>query len=274
MAKNISVLSLFAVVVFVAIFLYSQEMDLNLKNSTFVTGYILLILMLAVALFNSRKKLSMLPLGKASSWLVFHMVGGLLCMGMFWLHTKTLWPYGIYEGFLAGTFYLVSLSGILGYFIQKNNARKLTETEIEVIYERIPIELLEIREKVEDIILECAEKTGSDTLANHYSNTLTWFFQKPRFYWSTLFGSLTPIGVGKPTNWIHKQNNPVKKYLNDEELKYFQEIDELANLKVLVDRHFVYQDLNKKWLLFHVPLSVALVALAFWHLLLVEVYAR
>jgi hypothetical protein len=50
-------------------------------------------------------------------------------------------------------------------------------------------------------------------------------------------------------------------------------LEEVFELKILVDTHFVHQNLNKKWLLLHVPLSVGLVIMALWHLLLVEVYA-
>ena len=90
-----------------------------------------------------------------------------LCVALFWIHTKSIWPQGLYEGFLAGAFYLVSISGIVGYLLQRLNSHKLTETGIEVIYERIPLELREIQEKAEEYILECTESTGRDVLANH-----------------------------------------------------------------------------------------------------------
>ncbi len=272
MKQNIITLSIFGIAAFIVLLIVSQRMDLNLEDSSVVTGYVLIAVMLCVALFNTRKKLTMIPLGKASSWLVFHLVGGVFCIALFWLHTKTIWPKGIYEGFLAGTFYLVSISGILGYLIQRGNSRKLTETGVEVIYERIPLEIKEIRDKAQEHVLECTEKTGSDTLANHYMDTLAWYFQKPRFYWATLFGSLTPLGVGMPRTWLRNKGDPVKRYLTADELAFFERVEKLAELKILIDRHYVYQDLNKKWLLFHVPLSTGLVIMALWHLLLVEVY--
>ena len=267
MTKNISILSIFGVIALVVVGYNAQKMDLNLQNSSVLTGYTLIAVMLCVALLNTRKKLSMIPLGKASSWVVFHVVGGLLCVALFWVHTNTFWPKGFYEGFLAGAFYLVSLSGIFGYLIQRLNSRKLTETGIEVIYERIPLELREIQEKAEEYIRECTEATGSDVLANHYLNTMVWYFQKPRFYWSILFGA------GNAKVWFRSEGASVKRYLSSEELDYFRHLEELVELKMLVDTHFVHQNLNKKWLLLHVPLSVGLVIMALWHLLLVEVYA-
>lgn len=266
MAMQISVFSVLALIVFIFIFNTSQEMLQNLENPAIITGYILIAVMVCVALLNLRKKLTMLPIGNASTWLRFHVVAGVFCMALFWLHTGIFWPKGLYEQFLAGIFYLVSLSGILGYIIQKINSRKLTETGIEVIYERIPLEISEIRKQAEEYMLECTENTGSETLANHYIDSMAWYFQKPRFVWSTLFGA------GRATVWIRNKGNSVKRYLNKEELEYLNHLLELAEIKKLIDTHFARQSLNKKWLLFHVPLSTALIILALWHFLLVEVY--
>ncbi len=267
MTKNISLVSVFALIVFAVVWFSARKMDLVFLESSIMTGYTLFSVILFVALFNIRKKLSMIPLAKASTWLVFHVAGGLLCIALFWLHTKTLWPRGVFEGFFAASFYLVSLSGIAGYILQRVNARKLTDTGIEVIYERVPAELAEIRERVEEIVVECTENTGSDILANHYLDTLSWYFRKPRFYISSVFG------LGGGGVWLRTKAATVKRYLSDEELAYFNQIEDLANLKLLVDVHYSHQDLNKKWLLVHLPLSVAMLVMVLWHLLLVEVYA-
>ena len=96
---------------------------------------------------------------------------------------------------------------------------------------------------------------------------MVWYFQKPRFYWSTLFGA------GNAKVWFRSEGASVKRYLSSDELEYFRHLEELVELKILVDTHFAHQNLNKKWLLLHVPLSVGLVIMALWHLLLVEVYA-
>ncbi len=48
---------------------------------------------------------------------------------------------------------------------------------------------------------------------------------------------------------------------------------ELGTLKILIDRNYVCQDLMKKWLLVHVPLSMAVILVSIWHFLLVNVYA-
>ena len=72
------------------------------------TGWILFSVMVFLAAFNTRKKLAMLPLGSARVWLHAHMAGGLLALALFWLHTGSVWPHGLYLKALAACFYLVS----------------------------------------------------------------------------------------------------------------------------------------------------------------------
>ena len=223
--------------------------------------------MLLLGFFNIRKRLSMLPVGRGSIWLAFHVVAGVLAIAMFWLHTGTVWPGGTYEQVLTVLFYLVSLTGVFGYIILRGLPRRLTQTGIEIMYERIPAEISEIREKVEALSLECTEKTGSDTVAQHYIGTLNWFFQRPRFGISHL------LGGDAAGHWLRGPGTAARRYLNNDEKEYFDQILELGAMKVLVDRHYVCQDLMKKWLLVHVPLSMAVILLSIWHFLLVNVYA-
>jgi hypothetical protein len=63
------------------------------------------------------------------------------------------------------------------------------------------------------------------------------------------------------------------RYLNNDEKEYFDQMLELGALKILIDRHYACQDLMKKWLLVHVPLSMAVILVSIWHFLLVNVYS-
>ena len=255
-----------AIVVFGALFWQSNVIMLRLGEPAILTGYTLMASMLLLGLFNSRKKLSMIPIGRGSTWLAFHVVLGIFALSLFGLHVGVFWPQGLYEQMLAGSFYMVSLSGVVGYALQRSLPRRLTQTGIEIIYERIPAELAEIRERVEVLVLECTEKSGSDTVAQHYMGTLNWYFQKPRFCLSHF------VGGDAGGYWLRGPGGAARRYLNDVEKEYFDQIIALAELKSLVDRHFVCQGVMKKWLFLHIPLAVAVIALAVWHLILVNVY--
>lgn len=235
----------------------------NHGNPSILTGYTLFVLLLLLGLFNARKRLSMVPVGRASVWLAFHVVAGVLAVAMFWLHTGTIWPAGLYEQVLAGLFYLVSLSGIIGYGLSRMLPRRLAQTEIEIIFERIPAELAEIREKPAqrpDIMLR-------DRVAACFLGTLSWFFARPRFRISHI------VGGDAAGHWLRGPGSAVRRYLNDPEQVYFNQIIDLAELKCLIDRHYSCQELLKKWLLVHVPLAMAVILVAVWHLILVNVYA-
>jgi len=254
-------------IIFDLLLVESQSVRVQLGNSGELTGYWLFCIMVFLALFNLRKKLAMIPLGNAATWLLLHAVGGVLTLAIFWLHTATIWPNGVHEQMLAFLFYLTVLSGLLGYAIQRVYPPKLTQTGIEVIYDRIPKHVAEIREQADALVLRCCDETRVDTLGKHYLDTMGWFFRRPRFVYNHIFGSQ------RSRQWIRQQDANVRRYLNDDERSFLDELTELALKKNQIDVHFALQSVLKRWLIFHIPLTVALMTMAVWHLLVVNVYA-
>jgi len=256
-----------AVCVFGLIAFGQHRLSLQFGNPRVLTGWALLTIFVILALFNVRKRFSMLPLGSARTWLLIHVAGGSLALAVFWLHTGTLWPLGLYEQCLTVLFYAISANGILGYLLQRIYPNRLTQTGLEVIYERIPSELAEIRERAEALILACTKETASDVLAQHYQQTFSWFFQRPRFVVSHILGGF------RGEHWVRHQCSTVQRYLNAVELGYLERLASLARIKNQIDFHYAAQGVMKGWLLVHVPLAAALLVLAVWHVVLVHVYA-
>ena len=256
-----------AAVVAVALGGYAYRAARDLGDPHFLTGYVLFGLMLGLVLLRGRKALSVVPLGRAVFWLRLHVVGGFLGVIVFWLHTGALWPVGLYEQLIAGLFYFVSASGIFGYLVQRAYPSRLTQTGREIIYERIPAAIAELRDAAEDVILECGEKTGSDTLAKYYAETFDWFFRQPRFLVSNA------VGAGRGAHWTRHHSGTVGRYLSSDEDPYLDKLADLLAAKVVIDTHYAAQRIMKTWLWGHVPASMALVVLAIWHLLAVNAYA-
>jgi hypothetical protein len=256
-----------AAIIFAGAAVQTHALRLHLGRGTVISGWLLLSVMIGLALFNMRKKLSMVPLGRASTWLVLHVVGGILAVGLFLIHADTVWPTGSYERLLALLFYLVSLSGLLGYLAQRIYPQRLTQLDYEIIYERIPAEIALMRGEAEGIVLRCSAETGSDTIANHYLDALAWYFRRPRFAVSSLAGST------RAEHWLNQEFGSVARYLNQAEKAFLAQLRELCAVKVKIDRHYASQSLMKLWLLFHLPLVAALSVLALWHVLLVHIYA-
>ena len=254
-------------ILFAVLLLFANRIRDTLGNPALFTGWILFALFAALGAFNSRKKLSMLPLGAASTWLRFHVVGGFLALALFWLHARTLWPHGLYEQALAACFYLVSASGITGWLLQRSLPRRLAATPVEIIYERIPAEIARLREDAEAFVLDCTKASGRDTLARHYIETLDWFFRRPRFLRNHVFGGTMARA------WQRQQFGAIRQYLDEREAQFLERLNALAEHKTDVDFHYAAQTVMKLWLFLHLPLAVITLLLAAWHVLLIHIYA-
>ncbi len=260
------VLGIFAAAI-VAFTLHAIETPNQLGRPEFLTGYVMFGLMLGVALLNARKRLSMVPVGRAAYWLALHVLGGFLIIGLYFVHTQRIWPQGGFERAFAMLVYLVTASGIYGYVIQRFIPRRLTTSGIEIIYERIPAELARIRREAEEIALACTKEAGTDTLARHYLESLSWYFRRPRFF----LGHVFALESGE--HWVRFQVQTIERYLSEAERRHLAKLEALALYKDRIDFHFVGQSLLKYWLLVHVPLATALLAMMFWHIIVINVYA-
>jgi hypothetical protein len=239
----------------------------TLRDGALVTGYALFALMLALALFNLRKRFLVLPLGTIRAWMNAHWVLGAIAVPLYFQHTGSLWPDGVYERVLAACFYVAMLSGVAGYALERLLPRRLTHLELEVIYERIPSEIAALRGRSEALIVQASVDTSSDTLGRYYAESLDWFFRRPRFLLSHL------LGGGRSSRWVRGHAAALRRYLNDAERRVLEEIERLALRKTQLDAHYAMQGVLKLWLFVHVPAAVLLIALACWHLLVVHVYA-
>jgi len=238
----------------------------TLRDGALITGYALFAVILALALFNLRKRLLVLPLGSARAWMVGHGVLGAVSVPLYLQHAGGLWPNGFYEQALALCFYVVMLSGLVGWALERTLPRRLVGVDREVIYERIPSKLAALRKRAEAMIMQGVRETGSDTLGRYYSESLHWYFSRPRFLRSHLLG-----GEGG-ARWIDGHIHALRRYLNESELRILERVEKLALRKNQLDAHYALQGVLKLWLFVHVPAAVLLVGLACWHLLLVNVY--
>ena len=100
--------------------------DASLHQGAFLTGWVLLAVMVFLALFNVRKKITMLPLGSASSWLQLHVYCGWLVVLIFCEHVGWSIPTGWLEVTLAALFVLVSGSGVVGIGLSRLLPPRLT----------------------------------------------------------------------------------------------------------------------------------------------------
>ena len=255
-----------ASLLFVLTWIWTVQIDQSLGFSSIASGSILFGVLVFLALFNARKRLPFLPLAPSFIWFQLHTVGGFLALFLFWLHVGGTGGKGLYGQVLIVLFYSTSFSGVVGLVIEKVYPRQLTCSGEEIIYERIPGEIVEIREEVESLVLKSTDETGSSTLAEHYLETLRWYFQKPRFFISNVFGSYLS------RHWVLQQCMILERFLNEKEREYLDKVFVLAERKRKIDFHYALQTLLKTWLLVHIPLAGAVMAMATWHLILILVF--
>ena len=134
-----------ALVIWLVVTALAWHVERSLGKASVVTGYALFAVILSLAFFKVRKRLLVLPLGTVREWMLAHIVLGAVSIPLFFQHTGGLWPDGRYEQVLAIAFYVVTLSGIGGYVLQRLLPRRLADLEGEFIYERIPSELASMR---------------------------------------------------------------------------------------------------------------------------------
>ncbi|MGA2540958.1 MAG: hypothetical protein ABSG78_05285 [Verrucomicrobiota bacterium] len=239
----------------------------QMPHLSYLTGWALLAVILLLAIYNARKKLPFLPLLSSEAWLQFHIYAGLLTGVLFAVHVSYKIPAGWFQGVLAWLYLLVMASGFFGLFLSRTIPRRLTTRGGEVLFERIPSIRRQIQEQAEQLALQSAGESKSDTIAGFYLRELKDFFNgsKNRLsHWSE---------DGSPLNHILTKISDVQRYLNEQERATLEKIAVLVRQKDALDYHYAQQFLLKAWLFVHIPLTYSLLLFAVVHIILVFAYS-
>ena len=114
-------------------------LEVSLRPTRFWSGWLLFLLVIALTIFNARKKLPFLPLGNATAWMEFHAYAGLFSVLVFLAHVGFEVPDGSLELLLAVFFALVSGSGIAGLLLSRLLPLRLANRGEVILFERIPV---------------------------------------------------------------------------------------------------------------------------------------
>ena len=254
---------LIAIVAGMVLIAWHKAFDVALYHPAFLTGWILLATIIFLALYNGRKKLSMVPLGTASSWFQWHIYLGFLSILTFALHVEWSIPNGILERILALFFIAVAGSGLIGLYLSRRFARALTRDTEEVVLERIPQFIADVRGQAEALVIESAVETSSSRISDYYAGQLSSFFAKPKNMHKHLLGS--PRATFSLLTGLDSMN----RYLDDREMAYAERLHRLVERKDRLDYAYALQTVLKVWLFVHIPGTYGLILLALLHLFLV-----
>jgi hypothetical protein len=234
-----------------------------LKNSQWLSGWILVALIVVLMLYNARKKIPFLPIGRNRSWLQLHLYVGLIATFVFMMHLQWRWPDGYIEFPLALLFVIISASGVAGILMSRLFARRLAHQGEQLIFERIPGFAVTLRDSAEALVRDSIETTESTTLADFYSRNVAEFFARPRFSFRYLFNSRRRYF--KLTNELAAQ----ERYMNDKETEFAEQLLDLVTQKNSLDIQYALQLTLKSWLFVHIPLTYAMVLVLLAHIVLV-----
>lgn len=232
-----------------------------------ISGWGLLGLIVFLALYNVRKKLTFIPLGWSALWLQFHIYVGLLTAVVFAVHIGFRIPNGLFEGCLALAYGAVFVSGVIGLILSRVIPPRLASRGEEVIFERIPVFVRRIREEVEALVLQCISEVDTSAIPAFYVTSLRRYFERPRNYWPHLFHSTRPL------HRILTDIEAQHRYLNETELGLVEQIEDRVRIKDDLDYHYAMQKTLKSWMFFHIPLTWCLLVMALFHVVLVHGFA-
>lgn len=232
----------------------------SLHAHWFLDGWVLLGAVLFLTAFNLRKKLPMLPLGRATTWTRTHVYVGLLAVFAFLMHTDLRLPSGPVGWALWLLFVVVSLSGLVGLYLSATVPPKFEQGAEMILLERIPRFRAQLASEVEALAVRSVEEQTSLTLSNFYADTLHDYMSGPR----DLMGHLR--GSQRSLTRIRSEINKLKRYLDAKGLEIIEAIEERVTAKHNLDFQYAHRMLLRLWLFVHIPATYSLVILACFHL--------
>jgi hypothetical protein len=232
-----------------------------LPDYAFLTGWVLFAAMIVLALFNARKKLAFLSLGKAETWLQIHIYLGLFTVVLFFIHLDFHLPLGWFEITLTLLFALVSASGVVGFFFIRTMPRRLAMRGGEVILEKISALRHAFKTEAENLALGADAK--SPLIAEFYAKRLAPFFAGPRDFWMHLVESRRAV------NSLTAELDDLSRFAGETERATLEKLATLVRKKDGLDYHRSLQLALKLWLFVHIPLTYGLLIFTALHIALV-----
>ena len=241
--------------------------SITFVDTAYLTGWVLFAVILMLAFFNLRKRLTYPPLLKAATWLRLHVYLGSLAVLVFAFHTRMQIPTGALEVTLYLLFVALAASGFVGLYLSRTIPNSLADRGNEVIFERIPRFRRELSDRMQALVLAAVETEAAFILSDFYRDRLHPYLAGPTDYWAHLIRST------RPRELLLHELHELRRYLSDGEIAVADEIAEIIRLKYDLDFHYVRQGLLKIWLFIHIPVTWVLLLLLLAHIVIVYAFA-
>ena len=242
-----------------ALVLLVAYLDRTLVRSSYVTGWLLWGTLIGLASFYLRKKLSMLPLGTASSWMQIHIYGGLVALPLLMLHVDWRFPDGRLEQSLAGLFLATWLSGLVGLYLTRTIPHQLAQLGEEYLAEEIPQRLAEVRTEAQQLVFQAVSVPGRSVVGDVYLQHLHYYFERPR----TLAYIMYP--TSRHRRYLLARLRELERYLAVDGRSVRDDLQQLVQTKDDLDYHAARQALLRLWCFVHIALTGMLLLVGSFH---------
>lgn len=244
----------------------SWWIDAGLKDLAIYSGWTLAALSLFLAIYNLRKKIASLPIGRAWYWRRLHSFAGWLTVAVFLIHAGPTPPVGTLHLLMWCLYVVILLSGIAGLWFSLVLPPRIAKGAERLQFERIP----NLREaqyaRAERVIFEASRDGIGEPLQVFHELHLRDYLGRSREQLRHCFNS-----AGTAEKVLRELKN-IGRYVHDSSRPYVTELEDIIYTKNELDRQFALQNLLRKWTWLHVAsnyLSWILIAV---HVLLIYTF--
>ena len=238
----------------------------TLHDTSFASGYLLTGVVLFLTALHARKQIPSPPLGTAATWVRLHLVAGWLSVLLFAIHLRVRIPDGILEGVLALLFVFTAASGIVGHLLNRRFSRRLASLEIEVIYEDIPAQIVQLQERSDQIAVTWSERDEQQGLADFHQHRVAGFLRGSQRFLRHL------LGDRGASLRLTQEMKSKSRYLDLDSQSVLEELIQIVRTKDDLDHHRALQGTLKYWLFLHIPATYAMWAVLVVHIVLAHLY--
>ena len=239
----------------------------TLVQTAYISGWTMFAIMLLLAAYNLRKKLSVIPLFSSSAWLQVHVYAGVVSVVVFVVHIGYMMPNGGLEILLGVLYVGVAASGLVGLGLTRALPPRINSRGENVIFERLGAIRRQLRERAEVLALESVNAGNVTAISQLYQDRLVRFFAGPQNLWSHLGQSTRQRQV------LLDEIDALRRYVKESDRESLTQIDELVCLKDDLDYRYACQCALKGWLFVHIPLTYGLLMVIAVHVVVVYAFS-
>ena len=225
-------------------------------------GVVATVLFAVEAAYPARRKLLAKPLGNARQWIQSHIWLGLLAALFVLIHEGFRKPGGTIGWLLLLLTIWVTVSGLIGVFVQKYYPRALARNlSVEALFERIPELVARLPLEAEKLI-----EGGSEVLLGFYRSEIAPALAGIAPSWSYL----ADVRGGRDERLLAFTR--IVPFLPEEERPKLEDLKTIYVEKLELDAHYSVQKAMRAWTLLHVPPAALLLGLTIVHVVTFFLY--